>query len=152
LGVSDDDYEPDLDDPRFEMNQEWLKTPRGRDWLESDWGPQWLATTEGRWWSQGEDAHKWYEELARDGWAAYFRGDVWATPPGTFTPENAPKLGSRVRLTLERKTFRGETFPVGELAVVASVGLAPIGSVMVELRTVDGRRFTVMTPGDIEAA
>jgi hypothetical protein len=151
LSVSDA-YEPDLDEPNFEMNQEWLKTPEGREWLDSDNGMRWLGTTAGRWWSQGQDAYAWYEEQARAGWAAYFRGDVWPTFSNMFTPDNAPKLGTRVRLTDDRKIARDETVASGELAVVASVGLAPIGSVQVELRTVDGRRCVVLGSDQIESA
>jgi hypothetical protein len=145
-------YDPHMDEEQT-VDQEWLKTDEGRWWLQSDDGLQWLATTEGRWWSQGEDAMRWYEEQAREGWAAYFKGETWPTPPSLITPDNAPKVGSRVRIK-ERTgpTFRGETFERGELCVVAALQFNPIGSVTVELRTADGRKCICMHPDDFEAA
>jgi hypothetical protein len=130
------------------VNQEWLKTPDGRAWLESDDGMQWFNSTEGRWWSQGEDAGKWYAELAQDGWATYFAGKGWPLPEGFITPETAPKIASRVRINFAGPTFKGDVFEVGEVAVVAALQFNPIGSVSVELRTVDGRKCIALRPED----
>lgn len=137
-----------MDDEPHPVSQEWLKTEEGRWWLQSDDGMTWLNSTEGRWWQQGDDGRSWMEELAQDGWAAYFAGKSWPTPTGFIIPEAAPPLRSRVILTEERKTFSGEVFEAGDVGLVVSLQLNPIGTVNVELRMEDDARRCLLTLAD----
>jgi hypothetical protein len=135
-----------------EVDQEWLKTPEGRAWLETDEGTEWFRSTEGQWWSQGADARQWYEELADRGWADYVSGKMPGPPEWGIRPEDAPRIGSRVRLRITEPTLGGTTFEEGELAIVTELHLMPIGSVRMLLRTLDGRKCMAMRTDDYEVA
>jgi hypothetical protein len=149
--VADEPFSRGWDDEITDVNQEWLKTPEGREWLYTDDGIAWLGSTEGRWWSQGDDARRWYEEEAQEGWAAYFSGkNTWPRPSTYLTPENAPQIGSRVRLKKEAQTLGGDAFEDGDEALVYQLTFNPIGSVTVSLRTPDGRKCVALRPEDYE--
>jgi hypothetical protein len=148
--VGDEPFRRGPDDEVSEVNQEWLKTPEGRDWLHTDEGISWFRSTEGKWWSRSEDAHAWYEELAQGGWSDYFAGKAWPMPQGWLTPENAPQIGSRVRLNMDGPTLGGTTFEVGEEALVTELRFSPVGAVSVTLRTPDGRSCMAMRAEDFD--
>ena len=132
-------------------DQEWLKTPEGREWLETEEGMEWWRSTEGEWWSRSDDAHSWYDELAQHGWSAYFAGATPDPPEWAITPETAPRIGARVRMTHTDTTFGGDTFKEGELAIVSEIHFTPMG-VRLRLRTVDGRTRFALSRGEYELA
>jgi hypothetical protein len=126
-------------------DEEWLKTTEGREWLMSDEGRAWQRTEAGWAWMHSHDGRKWFEELARQGWDRFFRGEMPPPPEWAITPDVAPRIGDRVRLREAVTSSNGTKATDSEPMIVAGLDFTPIGIVRVELRTNDGRVFTTMT-------
>lgn len=133
-----------------DVDQEWLKTPEGRAWLETDEGGRWWRSTEGQWWSRSEDAHRWYDELAQSGWERHWAGTMPEPAEWMMTPDDAPKIGSRVRLRNPDTTLGGTSFEDGEVALVTELRFSPVGAVYATLRTQDGRQMIAMRADDFD--
>ena len=122
-----------------------MRTPEGREWLESDEGVQWINSAEGLAWADTSDGKEWLDELAQRGWEDHFSGKLPDAPEGWFTPDTAPLIGTRVRFRKSFTTIGGTHFKKSELAIVSEMTLAPMGTVWLVLRTLDGR--TMRTAG-----
>jgi hypothetical protein len=126
-------------------DQEWLKTSEGREWLMSDEGGAWQRTEEGWAWMHSQDGRKWFDELAKQGWERFFRGEMPPPPEWAITPDISPRIGDRVRLSEAITSSNGSSIAEGQLMIVAGLDFTPIGIVHVEVRTMDGRVFRTMT-------
>jgi hypothetical protein len=132
----------------------WLDSPDGHSWLVTDEGNAWFTRTEqGRAWGRSEAGDRYMEALFQQGWDAYFSGRIEAeAPPGWFTPQTAPRIGSRVRFAETSVTMAGTETTAGELAIVAELRITPRGAVQVHLRTIDGRKMITFREDSIEPA
>jgi hypothetical protein len=111
----------------------------------SDEGGAWQRTEEGWAWMHSPNGRAWFDELARQGWERFFRGEMPPPPEWAITPDVAPRIGDRVRLRETITSSNGTGGDEGELMIVAGLDFAPVGMVHVELRTIDGRVFRTMT-------
>lgn len=96
---------------------EWLKTTEGREWLTSDEGVAWQRTEDGWAWMHSADARKWFDELARHGWERFFGGEMPPPPEWAITPEVAPRIGDRIRLSEAVTASNGSSAAATEDAV-----------------------------------
>jgi hypothetical protein len=122
-------------------DHDWLKTSEGRAWLESAEGVEWERSDEGWAWMHSPDGREWLDELAQRGYERYFSGEALDPPEWAITPDTAPKIGSRVRLTEGSTTLGGTSFADGELMIVDELRYSPVGIVWVHLRAVNGRQM-----------
>lgn len=133
-------------------DREWLRTPEGREWLVSEEGVEWERSEEGWAWMESPDGREWLDELAQGGYESYFRGEMPEPPEWALLPEDAPRIGDRVRLAGAETTMSGTSLEEGELMIVYELRLAPLGVVFVGLRTPDGRTLMTGTRGSFVPA
>ena len=120
---------------------DWLETPDGHEWLESDDGKAWIGTETGWRWMNSPPGEAWQEAMSERAFDDYLSGRrTTDLPAWAMTPETAPRVGDRVRLTQSDSTPSGVHFTEGELGIVVETRLAPIGCVMVTIRMLDGRK------------
>lgn len=133
-------------------DRDWLKTPEGREWLESDDGIAWERSDEGWEWMHSPDGRAWLDELAQRGYESAFAGNLPPPPEWAITPETAPLIGSRVRLSESGNTLDGTPLVKGELMIVEELRFSPVGVVWVSLRALDGRKLTTGMLGNFTPA
>jgi hypothetical protein len=141
----------------------WLKTREGQAWLDSDEGHAWLVTEkgnawfvgteEGRLWGRSAAGDRYMDALEQGGWDSLFSRELQAKiPEHWFTPETAPRIGSRVRFAATSTTLDGTTAEAGELAIVTELRFIPAGAVYGRVRTIDGRKTMVFSWHEVEPA
>jgi hypothetical protein len=131
----------------------WLETPEGREWLDSDDGQAWIRTDAGWRWLNSSPGEAWQESMADRRFDEHLSGRHTADlPEWAMTPETAPRVGDRVRLTRSGRTATGVTFTAGELGIVVETRLAPIGCVFVTIRMLDGRKMLTTMASSFEPA
>jgi len=113
-----------------------VKSPEGRVWGASDAAKDWFVN---------EAPQSFFDALGQHGFEEYFAGRMPEPPATWFTPETAPRIGSRVRFTRDEATMSGTRFRAGELAFVSELHLSAVGSVGVTLRTPDGRQQILLS-------
>jgi len=136
----------DAPDPDTPEGRKWLATPDGRDWLASDDGFAWQRTDSGWAWLHSPEGREWLDERAHHAFEAYFSGDLPPKPEWAMTPDEAPRVGARLRIAEDHTTLGGVTLHEGELVIVIEARLAPVGCVHVTLMTLDGRKLHTMDP------
>jgi hypothetical protein len=123
-------------------DRDWLRSAEGRAWLETDEGHDWYSRDpEGIAWVDSAEGREWMDELAQRGFERYFAGEMPEPPECAIMPDDAPRVGDRVRLAAGETTMAGTSLEEGELLIVDEVRLAPLGCVFVSLRTPDGRKL-----------
>jgi hypothetical protein len=141
-------------DPNSAEGREWLKTTDGMEWLDSDEGVSWLVSGEGEDWLGSRDGRAWTEARQDASWNDYISGNkpTASLPDWALTPETAPQVGMRVRFVETDHTMSGIEFRKGELGIVTEARFTPMGVVVVEIRTLDGRKRLVTMRGTVEPA
>jgi hypothetical protein len=91
------------------------------------------------------DAQKWLDELARQGWEPFFRGEMPPAPEWAITPDVAPRIGDRIQLREALTSSNGAGGNGTAPMIVVGLDFSPIGIVRVDVRTNDGRLFTTIT-------
>jgi hypothetical protein len=140
--------------PNLPEGREWLRTKEGQEWLDSDEGVSWLVRGEGEDWLGSRDGRTWTEARQDESWADYISGKKPSIrlPDWALTPETAPQAGTRVRFVETDRTMGGIEFKKGELGIVTEARFTPIGAVVIEVRTLDGRKRLVTMRGIVENA
>jgi hypothetical protein len=135
------------------VDSKWLSTSEGRAWLESDEGKRWLVSPEGVDWSENTAAgREWWESKWNSGYDDLIAGRTPTPPDWALSPESAPRVGARVRFREDVEAATGVQFTKGELAIVVEARLAPIGCIVLIVRTLDGRRMMTTHRATLEPA
>jgi hypothetical protein len=148
--------EPDAGWLETQEGQAWLDSTDGHDWLKTPAGNDWfLGTDGGLFWGRTQAGERYLESIFQEGFETFFSGDfdeADVSRQGWFTPGTAPAIGARMRLTEDVTTMDGTSIRKGELVIVSQLTLAPVGSVDVHVRTVDGRKWLAMSASSLDPA